>query len=693
MEEQDSYVQDVSDSYEDTYEDELTELSADTEYMSDADVIKICKREIELSEDYLDTELESDREQALAYYFGDPRGDETEGNSETQSMDVADMVEATLAEIMPLYSQLNIATFNSVNEGDEDQSQLESNYCNYTLMEMNSGYTVLYNAVKDSLLQKNGIVEVFVDEHVVVEYDEYKGLNDFEIEALLVEEKNKKKEVVKAELDQETGFIDLTVKTLNKIKKLCVEPVEPENFLFATNHKSASTSGIRFCGRRLIVSKSDLIAQGHDQEIVNALTQYTGDTNETKRNRTQGEDNFETGDDATGLVEVFRCYIQMDYDGDGVTELHRVVVADNELLERTYAKTVPFASGSPFLLSHRFMGMSLFDKLKNIQDQKTAFIRQYINNATQMNNRRLEIIDGQVNLEDVLNSRAGGVVRSKIRGAINPIPVDDIGPSCILALNYLDKVRSERGGASLDMQSADMQIGSNVGSEGVEREYTSKEKMAALMSRTLAETLIKQIYLIIHATLRESFVDEYPIKIGDEWKQVVPSSWLKRDRVKIDIGMSAGERVKKIGTLNKNLELQLKAMELGAEDILTNRKKMYNTINDMLHASGTDNVGRYWIDPDSPKAVDALAKKQKGASDQDEEAKQMQTQMFEYQKTIEDNKDEISVLKEENKLMMQDKKLVQDMIKHNDKMKAEYVALEVNSQRDIPGEGMGEVNE
>lgn len=672
-------------------DDELTELSVDDPgFMSDDDVIKICKREIELSEEYMNTELESNREQALAYYFGDPRGDETEGNSETQSMDVADMVEATLAEVMPLYSQLNIASFNATDENDEDQAQLESNYCNYTLMELNSGYTVLYSAIKDSLLQKNGLVEIFVDEHVDVEYDEYKGLNDFEIQALLVEEKDKKKEVVKAELDQETGLIDLTVKTFVKIKKLCIEPVEPENFLFATNHKNSSTVGIRFCGRRLITSKSYLVSQGYDQEIIDNLSPYTGDGTETRRNRTQSEDNFETGDNATALVEVFRCYVEMDYDNDGIAELHRVIISDDVLLERTYAKTVPFASGSPFLLSHRFMGMSLFDKLKNIQDQKTAFIRQYINNATQMNNRRLEIIDGQVNLEDVLNSRAGGVVRSKIRGAINPIPVDDIGPSCILALDYLDKVRSERGGASLDMQSADMQVGANVGSEGVERQYTSKEKMAALMSRTLAETLIRQIYLIIHATLRESFVDKYPIKIGDEWKKVQPSSWMKRDRVKIDIGMSAGERSKKVGTLSKNLELQLKAMELDAEDILTNRKKIYNTIRDMLHASGTDNVDRYWIDPDSPKAIDAYKQKVKNAQARNEESKQMQTQMFEYQKTIEDNKDEINILKEENKSMLQDKKLVQDMIKHNDKMKAEYVALELDNNRDIPGEGLGE---
>lgn len=669
------------------FEDELE--VEEVEFMSDKDILKICEREIELAEEYHDDELEANREQALAYYFGDPRGDETEGNSETQSMDVADMVEATLAEVMPLYSHHRIANFPPFGPQDsEDQAQMEASYCNHVFMELNAGYTVLYSAVKDALLQKNGIVEIYVDEHADVEYDEYQNLNDFEIQELLSEEPNKKKEVIEA-VQNEDGSIDLTIKTLIHVKELIAEAVAPEDFLFAVNHNSPHTKGIRFCGRRLIISKSDLIAQGYDKDVVDDLKEYDGDKTETKRNRGSNDGQWNTADDSTTLVEAYRCYVMMDYDGDGIAELHRVIICEGELLERSFAKFVPFASGSPFIMSHKFMGMSLFDKLKNIQDQKTAFIRQYINNATQMNNRRLEVLDGQVNLEDVLNSRAGGVVRTKVKGAVSPIPVDDIGPSCITALEYLDKVRAERGGASLDMQSAELQLGGNA-AHATERQYTSKEKMAALMSRTLAETLIRQIYLIIHATLREYFTDEYPLLYGNEWKQVQPTTWLKRELLKIDVGMSAGEREKKLGTLHSNLELQIKAMELGSEDVLTSRKNIYNTITDILNTAGIDNHGRYWIDPESPQAKQALIQKQKSAQEGAKKQEEMNRMMFEYQRTIEDNKDEINMLKEENKNLMQDRKLAQDIIKHNDKMKLDWARLEKEYKFDAPGEGINE---
>lgn len=655
----------------------------ESEFMSDEDVLNICQREIELAEEYIETELDSNWEKAMDYYLGEPRGDETEGNSETQSLDVADMVESTLAEVMPLYAHKRIASFSAAGEGDEDQAHVESRFCNNILMEQNDGYTILYTAIKDALLKKNGIVEIFVDEHVDVEYDEYSGLNDLEIHELLQDEPGKKKEPVKAERNED-GTIDLTIKTLVKTKKLCVEPVEPEHFRFAISHRSASSNGIRFAGRKLIASKSDLIAQGYDPDVVMGLQKYEGDDIVTEEDK-----NFETADESTTLVEVYRCYVQMDYDKDGIAEMHKVVISGDELLERSYCKFVPFAAGSPFLMSHSFIGMSLFDKLKNIQDQKTAFIRQYINNATQMNNRRLEVLDGQVNLQDVLNSRAGGIVRSKVKGAVSPIPVDDIGPSCITALEYLDKVRTERGGATLDMQSAELQLGGNA-AHSTERQYASKEKLAALMSRTLAETLIRQIYVIIHATLREYFTEDYPLQIGEEWKKVKPVTWSKRENITIDVGMSGGERDKKVGTLQTVLDLQIKAMEMEAEDVLTNRKKIYNTITDALVAAGIDNPDRYWIDPDSPQAKQALQAKQEGAKQNAEKQEQMQRMMFEYQKTIEDNKDEINMLKEENKKIVQGQKQMHDMIKHRDKMLLEWTQLEKEYNQDIPGKGVGD---
>ncbi len=93
-----------------------------------------------------------------------------------------------------------------------------------------------------------------------------------------------------------------------------------------------------------------------------------------------------------------------------------------------------------------------------MQDAKTATLRQLLDNQNAANNARVIAVDGQVNMDDVVNSRPGDVVRTRSPDSIQPFPFTDIGASAQSTLAYLDKIRSERGGASLDLQSAELQI-------------------------------------------------------------------------------------------------------------------------------------------------------------------------------------------------------------------------------------------
>lgn len=653
----------------------------------------ICKREIELSAGYDEDELVDAREEAMDYYFGRPRGDEFEGRSEIQSMDVADMTEATLAEVMPLYANPQLVCFGAVNAQDTEQSQLESRYCNHVFMELNSGWTVLYAAVKDALLQKNAFIDTYISEKIVPRYEEYEGLLDIEIDRL--EESGA--EIVefeeRVELDQllgEVSVYDVTAKFLDTKKELICETFPPEDFGFTVNHRTNNPRDMRFCYRRIITTKADLIAEGHDEELVSGIPRYDSDNNVASQARNQLADEDEWDSYSQEYVEIFKCFIIYDADGDNIAELNQVIMTENDILERKWVENVTFSSGSPFLMSHRFLGMSLHDKVKSVQDSKTKFLRQWHDNADYMNNRRLEVVENQVNMEDALNSRPGGVVRVKMKGVISPILVDDIGPSCENALNYLDSVRSERGGASLDMQTQNMDIGERVGSQGVERQYASKEKIAAMIARTLAETLIRQTYFNIHAALNNFVTGPQDFQMNDQWFKTDPSNWLSRNSLKIDVGMSIGERTAKVSTLRGMLDLQIKAMEMEADGILTNRKKIYDLIMDIAYTSGIQNPERYWIDPNSPEAQQALQQKQQSAQQQAEEAKAMQEMMFEYQRHIEEQKDKIKAYEIESDKYIALKKELNDMQKHYDKIKQKYVELEVENETDIPGEGKGE---
>jgi hypothetical protein len=121
--------------------------------------------------------------------------------------------------------------------------------------------------------------------------------------------------------------------------------------------------------------------------------------------------------------------------------------------------------------------------------------------------------------------------------------------------------------------------------------------------------------------------------------------------------------------------LQLKALELDADEVLTNKEKIYNTLIDMSDSGGIDNPERYWIDPTSPKAIEALQKKQAAAQAQQKALQEQAKMVFEYQKTIEDQKDQLVIMKEENKKLSRIQDWANKFIMHDDKIKQSYVEL------------------
>ena len=251
-----------------------------------------------------------------------------------------------------------------------------------------------------------------------------------------------------------------------------------------------------------------------------------------------------------------------------------------------------------------------------------------------MNNRRLVVVDGLVNMDDAVNSRPGGIVRAERVDSVQPIPVDDIGPSSQGLLNYMDKVRSERGGASLDLQAAELQIAGET-AHGVERQFTARELLAQLMTRTIGETLLREMFLGIHRTLRRFFPEAIEIEVGGDFVSVQPSGWPPRARVKVIAGLSAGERQQKRQALEGILTQQKELMGQGMSGILVDLTTFHDTLIDWGAAAGIQNPARYWIDPRSQRSLQAQQAAQQQAQQQAQQEQQIQALLFKTQRDIE----------------------------------------------------------
>ena len=143
------------------------------------------------------------------------------------------------------------------------------------------------------------------------------------------------------------------------------------------------------------------------------------------------------------VVGVTDCYMKCDYDNDGIAELRHVVVGGSganayHILENEEIEQIPFAMVTPVPMPHKFYGLSMFDLIGDIQEVKTTLLRQILTNDYMKNNSRTVVVDGQANIDDILNSRAGGIVRVKSPNAVVPLQAQNFMQEGLAMMEKLD---------------------------------------------------------------------------------------------------------------------------------------------------------------------------------------------------------------------------------------------------------------
>ena len=313
-------------------------------------------------------------------------------------------------------------------------------------------------------------------------------------------------------------------------------------------------------------------------------------------------DRVDSGDESQRLIEVSECFLQMDIDETGISKLMKITVAGGDtptdLIQVEEIESMPWVSTTTFLMSHKFRGLSITDRLMEIQNQKTAIWRNINDNMYLQNNQRTAVVEGQVNLDDLLVSRPGGIVRTKRIDAIQPLVTPPLGPDAYNMMEYLDKVRAGRTGVDPDGGASPENIGDRVGSEGVERMMNAKEELVGLIIRVVAETGIKPLCTKIR-NLSVKHVDSViDFRFRGQWEQINPGKWLDRTMCTVRVGTGTGNHNSQLVALNQVMAIQEKLMQAPGQ-YLVDFQQAYTTLDDFCKLSGLNGATRYFIDPNS----------------------------------------------------------------------------------------------
>jgi len=578
----------------------------------------ICSRELTAAIGYQADEIEANRQKALQYYNGAPRGDEQEGLSKVQSLDVADMVEAVLSFMVPALTSQSLVQFVAVGAEDEEQAAKESRIVQAMVRSgQSNAYVAIQVAAKDALLLRNAILKCWIETDSEVTRKtlrlpgDAEGPDQLTLGQVMQGRDRPDQEKVIASMKREPkargGEWLVEVKTTNYKRTLRMDAVDPCNFYFCSDAAGMNVDLLRFVAERQLVSRSDLVDEGIDQATVEALPKAGAAKRQDVQARRRYQSDQQAEDFWQELIEINRCYPLLGTGEGGRSERWCVTMQGTQkLLQREKVRCVPYAVGAVLFQGHSFQGISLFDKLQETQDTKTGLLRGWLNNTQLVNVPRAALLADQVSEDDFYDVRVGGGIKVQRQGAIEWVTVPDIGPSCLAGLQYQDKMRSERGGASLDLMAPGLQLNSPTAT-GTEREIGVKEQLAALFASNLAQTLLRNAYLIAHKLIRYDMGSQVQARDGGEWLQDQPGRWPGRDDVAIVIGLSPAERARRLAALASVIDQQEKAIAAGQDGILTTKGQLFRAMTEWTRTAGLDAPERYWLDPDS----DAAKKKQK----------------------------------------------------------------------------------
>jgi len=603
--------------------------------MDSGQVKSILENEIENALGYIDSETIDERTRALQYYLREAYGNEVEGRSQIVTGEVAEAIDGALPQLLRVFTTTeDIVYFEPKSPNDEESAKQATEYCNWVFYRENEGLLILHNWFKDALLQKTGIVKSYWESKEDVVKEKYKNLTEEELALLLSDESmevvRQKVEMVEAGVD-EMGMpimapsYSVTVKKVKKSGNVRIENVPPEEFLISKAAKTIDDSP--FVAHRRLVPRSDLIAMGYDKDVVDSLPTYDDLTYSPERiaRFDQGEqpDSSPSLDFSMQTVEIYECFIRIDEDEDGIAELRRIVYCGNEILYDDETDIIPFHSLCPIPIPHKFFGQSLADRTMDIQLIKSTLMRQTLDNLYLTNNARIGVVDGQANLDDLLNATPGGIIRVKNPNALIPLQVPSVTGQAFPMFEYLDGVAAKRTGVSDANSGLDPDILSNVTATAVAAMMKSNSGKLELIARIFADTGVKSLFRAILHLLGKYQDKAKIIRMRGKYVQYDPRTWANEYDISINVGLGSGDRDQKLAMLQMILAKQEQILQqFGPSNPLVSVGQYRTTLAKFIESAGFKDANAF-LNEITPEQDQALAQPQPPKPDAQAEVAQM----------------------------------------------------------------------
>lgn len=592
------------------------------EAMDDAELQSIINGELTDAVSYIDSDISPIRAKGTEYYRGDPFGNEEDGRSQVVAMEVRDTVSAMMPSLMRVFfSSENVVEFVPRGPEDEANAQQATDYANYVFSADNNGFMQSYAIFKDALVRKCGIAKYWWEETAEVRIEDYSGLDDATVQMLMAEDAEVKvvvsypdPAVSQDALAQATAAAqaagmpepmapmlhDVQIKRVLRDGRIRIMAVPPEELIIDRRARSFEEAGI--IAHRQMLTVGELLQMGYDMDEIEPNISSTDlDTNDEYLARQPLSTTMGSNDSMNPMQRrllYVEAYLRVDYDGDGLPELRKVCCmgASYKMVRNLPASYIPFVDFpfDPEPHTSPIEAMSVFDITHDIQEIKSQVLRNTLDSLAQSIHPRTAVVEGQVNIDDVLNNETGAVIRMRAPGMVQPLAQPFVGQAGYSMLEYMDQLKEDRTGMSKAAMGLNADALQSSTKAAVAATISASQSRLELTARIMAEGM-KKLFKGILFLLTTHQDKPRMVRLRNQWVQIDPRAWDASMDVSVNIGLGGGDVNDRLQTLTMISQMQKEILDqYGLMNPLVTPQMYSRTLQKMVELSGFKDASQYF---------------------------------------------------------------------------------------------------
>ena len=557
------------------------------EVVTDDQLINLIESGIQNSTgDWLNSsELAKERLKATYEYAGLPMGHlSPQGVSTIVDTSTTEVIEAYTAILCDLF--LNNQRLARLLPWDDTPGAYRaakeaSQLINYTIFKQNNGWELLEQWIKSALLWKNAVIRWDYIEDFDYVFDEYEEITQTKLDEILsddsleivgdLEFENKTtSSTINGEADVELVYVNVRVrKEINK-SRIKLELIPPENFRIsrdATTLTDAAFVGIQNTMTRSEIRKyyPNVADQVEDWDEITDSYSHIGSLDYAQdvaaRKQITGQEYYQ-GSNSTQImpleanrdVTVTECWVNVDRDGDGISELKHIITAGSHILYEEDAEMIPLSDIVPIDVPHEFFGLSMADFTRSSTLASTAILRGFVEN-TYLTNYSPKLADPNVvDFSALQNMKPKQVIptNGNPNGAVAQMLPEAISTGTVPLLEHLQMIKEQATGMSKAAQGLnDTLYVSGNSEQKLSAVQSAAQKRIQHIARRFSETGFKRLIEGIYHSIKKSMKGNIKYNMEGVFNNINIDALPEKMDVEILLDIGENSNASKISKLSK----------------------------------------------------------------------------------------------------------------------------------------------